>query len=509
MPCLLGWPRVASAMPSAEVSPFDLALADEVSAFYADPLGFVLTCFPWGEPGLLEAYQGPDVWQRNYLEELGREVQSRQFDGVHAVPPIRMGVSSGHGIGKGALAAWLILWLMSTRPNAKGTITANTQTQLDDKTWAGLLYWKKLCLTGHWFEANSSILYRVGSRESWRCSPQSSKEENSEAFAGQHNANSTSFYVFDEGSAIPDEIFKVAEGGLTDGEPMIFIFGNPTRNTGAFHRALFGAGRDRWLGHVIDSRTCLFGNQALAAEWLADYGEDSDFFRVRVRGLPPLTSALQFIDPPLVEAAQRRLSTALLDEPLIAGVDVSGGGAAWTVVRFRRGMDARTLDPIRIPGSQSKLEDRQTIVARLAAVLNDESPERRVSAMFVDSAFGAPLVERLHALGHDHVHEINFGGASPNAHQANQRAYQWNAMKEWLPRAALPPLDHRLATDLCGPGFHLNKADQLVLESKESMQKRGVASPDDGDALSLTWAQPIAVTLGQVPAPYRPRGVWT
>jgi phage terminase large subunit len=43
-----------------------------------------------------------------------------------------------------------------------------------------------------------------------------------------------------------------------------------------------------------------------------------------------------------------------------------------------------------------------------------------------------------------------------------------------------------------GPGFHLNLKNQLVIESKDEMHKRGVASPDDADALALTWAQPVA-----------------
>ena len=65
-------------------------------------------------------------------------------------------------------------------------------------------------------------MYFCGHKESWLVSAQSCKEENSEAFAGQHAADSTSFYIFDEASGVPDKIFEVAEGGLTDGEPMIF-----------------------------------------------------------------------------------------------------------------------------------------------------------------------------------------------------------------------------------------------------------------------------------------------
>jgi hypothetical protein len=47
-----------------------------------------------------------------------------------------------------------------------------------------------------------------------------------------------------------------------------------------------------------------------------------------------------------------------------------------------------------------------------------------------------------------------------------------------------------MAADLAGPGYHINRSNLLVLESKADMQKRGQASPDDGDALALTFAQP-------------------
>jgi hypothetical protein len=128
--------------------------------------------------------------------------------------------------------------------------------------------------------------------------------------------------------------------------------------------------------------------------------------------------------------------------------------------------------------------------------------------MFIDSAFGSPIVERLHVLGFEQAHEINFGGESPDIHDANQRAYQWRRMKDWLTRGGIAKNDSRLEADLTGPGFHLNRRDQLVLESKESMAKRGVASPDDGDALSLTFAQPVSVSFGAPPPEYRPSSAW-
>lgn len=491
-------------MPS---SPVDLEIADFVAECYHDPLKFVLGAYPWGEPGPLKEHPGPDTWQTDCLLEIGRQVQARGFDGHNAVSPVRSVVSSGHGIGKSVLVAWIVDWIMSTRPHAQGTVTANTFTQLQTKTWASIQRWTKLCLTGHWFVINADRIYHPSHKESWFCALQSSKEENSEAFAGQHAADSTSFYVFDEASAIPDAIFEVAEGGLTDGEPMIFLFGNPTRNTGKFYQSCFGSQRDRWTQTVVDSRTSRFTNKALIEEWAADYGEDSDFFRVRVLGLPPRASDAQFIDTTRVLQAQKNEIEPTPDEPLIAGVDVSGGGSAWTVCRFRRGLDARSMAPIRLTGEQTVANDRQLPISMLAERLQRHGKEK-IAAMFIDSAFGAALVVALRNRGYENVYEINFGGSSPDIHQANQRAYQWNRMKEWLPRGAIPKDDTRMESDLTGPGFHLNKRDQLVLESKESMMARGQASPDDGDALSLTFAQPVSVTLGRVPEPYRPKTIW-
>ena len=191
-------------------------LIDLVGGFYADPLHFVTSCFPWGVPGSpLEKFSGPDEWQRQELREIGRQVRERAFDGFTPVSPIRRAVASGHGIGKSALTAWIVLWLMATRPDSRGTITANTFVQLETKTWAAIQKWQALCITAPWFVCTTNRLYYREAKETWFCSPATCKEENSEAFAGQHAADASSFYVFDEASAVPDRIFEVAEGGLS------------------------------------------------------------------------------------------------------------------------------------------------------------------------------------------------------------------------------------------------------------------------------------------------------
>jgi hypothetical protein len=496
------------AVPSKRPT-YEELLHDEVGQYYADPLGFVLAMFPWQEPGQLEDEPGPDIWQRDFLLALGAEVRKRGFVGREPVDPIKFAVSSGHGIGKSVVTAWIILWVMSTRPQCQGTVTANTITQLDTKTWATLRRWHKLCRTAHWFNINSEKIARFGHEESWFFAKQSSKEQNSEAFAGQHAKTSSSVYIFDEASSIPDIIHEVAEGGMTDGEPMMLQFGNATRSQGKFHQACFGSMRHRWHPIIVDSRTSRFTNKALIDEWIQDYGEDSDFVRVRVRGLPPSASDLQFIDSASVFSAQQRAATALVDDPLVCGLDLARGGSDECVLRFRRGNDARTIPPIRVPGEQAR--DSMKLVTLAADVMGRTYDGRKVAMMFVDAtggSIGGPIADRLRQLGHGNVVDVQFGGESPDPKYANMRAFMWGKLRDALKGGLAIDATAHLETDLTAPGYFHDKQDRLLLESKEQMKKRGVDSPDDGDALALTYAQVVSPRPAAPLTPYRPPARW-
>jgi hypothetical protein len=405
-----------------------LQLAHQVAQFYSDPLGFVEYAYPWREKGTpLEHEDGPDANQRQFLRDLGKEVKARGFRGTDPVMPILMSASSGHGTGKTVLSAWIGDWLLSTRPHSVGTVTANTHKQLETRTGAILFSWTKLCITAPLFEIRKTGIYAKESPEDWKVVLQTCRKENAQAFAGQHAKNSTSWYMFDEASEIPDAIWDVAFGALTDGEPMFFAWGQPSRSNGRFYEICFGSQRNRWNHRTIDSRNSRFTNKELIEQWRADYGEDSDFFRVRVLGLPPRASDLQYIDSDRIFAAQNREAFHFEDDPLVVGLDVARGGKANSVFRFRRGM----------------------------------------------------------------VIEVRFGAACPDpVHYANMRAWMWSRVREFLQRGAIDK-DQRLATDLAGPAVKMDKQDRIYLESKEEMEKRGLDSPDDGDALALTFAQTI------------------
>ena len=468
-------------------------LADLANECYHDPLRFVRIAYPWGEVGtFLQHHDGPDAWQVEFLNSIAAEVRGNRFDGHTPVMPLLRAVSSGHGVGKGVMASFLVDWIMVTRPHSQGVVTANTSTQLDTKTWAAIRRWTRAMLWAHWFEINTQRMYHRQYPESWFCSAQTCREENSEAFAGQHAADSTSFVICDEDSSIPPIIHEVAENALNEGEPMMFRFGNPTRNSGDFFECCFGSRRDDWHPMIIDARSSKYSNKALIEKRIEQHGEDSDYVRVRVRGLPPRASDLQFIDQERIWAAQKREVTVFDDDPLIVGVDFSGGGQAWNVVRFRRGQDGRSIPPVRIPGEATR-NDRSAFLSVLSNILSERTSGRKVSAMFCDSAYGAPYVEKLRGMGYSNVFEVTFGQTlNPDErHCLNMRSYMYRECRDWLAVGAIDPKDSKLEYDFASPGHHLNRKDQIVIESKEDMAERGVGPIDDGDAFVLTFAAPV------------------
>tara|TARA_R110000851_G_scaffold174949_1_gene321156 strand:+ start:7335 stop:8822 length:1488 start_codon:yes stop_codon:yes gene_type:complete len=463
-------------------------LITEISQFYDDPLGHVLFSYPWGT-GQLVGRTGPQQWQREFLEDVGREVKERGFDGINAVKALNYSTCSGHGIGKSALVAWLIRWIMDTRPFAKGVVTANTGEQLRTKTWAELAKWHHMGITRHWWHLNASAgsmnYYHKDYREQWRCDAQTCREENSESFAGLHAANSTPFYIFDEASGVPDKIFEVREGGQTDGEPMTFDFGNPTRNTGRFFQNMNGKFRDRYNRRAIDSREVEQTNKDLFDTWEQDYGVDSDFFKVRVKGEFPDAGSLQLIPMSLYDDNVELDVVVGPQDPLIMGVDVARFGDDASVIWFRRGRDAES------DNDWSRQIFHKLDTMSFAARIAELNGEKRPDAIMIDGGgVGGGVIDRCRQLGVN-VIEVNFGGKATQSGMANMRAQMWYNLKDALDVGVRLPRMNDLRTDLTSLEYGYNSRNDLQLETKQEMKKRGLASPDLADALALTYALPV------------------
>jgi hypothetical protein len=208
-----------------------------------------------------------------------------------------------------------------------------------------------------------------------------------------------------------------------------------------------------------------------------------------VRGLPPRASDAQFIDQERVLQAQTRQVAVLPDEALLAGADLAWGGEDDNVIRFRRGADARSVPPIRIRGEFTR--DPSVLTNRLADVLSREWGGQRVHTLFLDAAgIAGPIGSRLRSLGFKNVIDVNFGAHSPDPQCRFMRDHMWQAMKQWLITGAIDK-DPQLEADLTGPGLRPENQQRIWLEAKADMKARGLDSPDDADALALTFAQPV------------------
>jgi hypothetical protein len=474
-------------MASRPLDP-QLMLADDIAGFTHDPLGYAVYSFPWGQGALADAQQ-PREWQADVMED----IRDHLANPATRFTPLRVAVASGHGIGKSALVGMLVCWGLDTCENTRIVLTANTETQVRTKTWPEVLKWRNLSVTRNWWRPTKTGIFSQfpGHGEAWRCDAVTWSENNTEAFAGLHNKGKRIIIVTDESSNIADPVWEVIEGALTDEQTEIIwlAFGNPTRNTGRF-RECFGRFRHLWKTRHIDSRDVEGTNKAYLDEMVTTYGEDSDIVKVRVRGLFPSSSSLQFIGQGLVDEARKRTVHADRTEPLVIGVDVARFGDDESVITFRRGRDAKTIPPITL---------RQVDTMQLAGKVVECIGRYGATAVFVDEGgIGAGVVDRLRQLNAP-AFGVQFGGKPLGAVKlaagervANRRSEMWAIMREWMQGGAIPD-DDALAGDLTGVEYGFNARDQIQLERKEHMKARGLSSPDRGDSLALTFAMPVAV----------------
>lgn len=490
------------------INPID-NLVSALAKYSRDPLDFVYWAFPWGQPATDLAYaKGPEPWQR--------EVLFRLRDGLITVnEAIRIAVTSGHGVGKSALVAWIILWAISTCTDTRGVVTANTETQLKTKTWVELATWYRRFIAKDLFKMTATALFSADpARErTWRIDMVPWSERNTEAFAGLHNRGKRILVVMDEASAIADLIHEVTEGALTDEDTEIIwaMFGNPTRNQGRFREA-FPGGRfaHRWSTLKVDSRTVSFTNKMQIAAWIEDYGEDSDFVRIRVKGDFPRIDAESFIPFDLATTAVGRTVAPQIEMPIILGVDVGRFGDDPSVIYPRRGRDAISHAPRLFHGL-----DTMRFAAKIAEAMNEIHAD---IAMVDGGGVGGGVVDRLRQLRVP-VHEVQFGAKPDNTNSyergvlyANKRAEIWGEMRDWLRDGAIPDFKIpqfngtvlTIVDELIGPQYGHNLQEAIQLERKKDMRARGVPSPNVADALACTFAMPSFVsrrTTLDVPKP--------
>ena len=414
-----------------------------------------------------------EPWQIDVLKEIETQVAADDWN-------IRIAIGSGHGVGKSALIGWIIHWFNAVHPDPQTIATANTETQLNTKTWRELGIWNERAVNKDWFEHTATKFYLKAAPKTWFASAIPWTKNRSEAFAGTHARYV--LVVYDEASAIEDIIWEVTEGAMTGSHTLWIVCGNLTRATGRF-RECFGKFKHRWKTFNVDSRSVSFTNKAQIQKWIDDYGEDSDFVRVRVKGQIPRSGTFQFISSEDVEKcmAMKRPASDML--ALIMGVDLARSGACQNVITYRQGRHVEPQIKFREP-------DSMQTVSRIVHAIRERNPD----AVFLDGGgLGGPIIDRVKQLvGSELIFEVQSGHV-PNdkTRYFNKRAEMWGDLRQAIHEGMELPNDQELKDDLIGPEYFFSAKQQIQLERKEDMLERGLASPDCGDSLALTFAQPV------------------
>jgi hypothetical protein len=486
-------------LPTKPVTPktAEPVLAETLAKMRDDPLGGALYLWGWGAQSLAGCRL--EDWQFQTYIKLRDHLQNP----LTRHHPFRLAIASGHGIGKSAFLSQMQIIMLSTFPMTRCIVTANTEGQLRTKTWPELAKWHQLALNSHWFEYTKTALISkdVNSSENWRSDAVTWSLTNTDAFAGAHNQGKRLFEAFDEASQIPKEIFEVTEGAMSDKNTQLIwlAFGNPTQLSGPFYDC-FHSPKSRWQTLQIDSRTVTITNKDELDGQIGEHGEDSDFVRIRIRGMFPRSSINQAIPREWVDKAAKRVIKHQSEfdyAPCIVGIDGSWTGDDPLAVYVRQGNYCK-----RILVLNKNDNDIQT-AGKIVGAVRQLHPYP-VDAWILDQGYGTGIYSALKVMGFKKVFLVPFGGSSPDPGFANMRTYIWREMGLWLRDGGVIQDDVELEQELGWPEMHTvpsgKRAGWAILESKKDMAARGLKSPNMADALAVTFSMPIQKKAGKWPS---------
>lgn len=463
-----------------------------------NPAGFVHDCFKWR----------PDRRPADYQAEILEEFPVRK----------KVAVRAPHGVGKTAIAAWLILWFALTRDRLeevedwKVPTTASAWRQLTKFLWPEVHKWARLI---NWGKVGRPPF--VEGRELLKLNLQLATGE---AFSAASNQPATMegahaesmLYLFDESKTIPDEIFDVADGatiaagpetGIEAFELAISTPGEPLGRFYEIHSRKKGL-TDWWCRHI----TCEEGIKAgrisrqRVGELVLQWGRKSAVFQNRVLG--EFASSAKDVVIPLawVELAIERWH-AWHDNPErtpakveTVGVDVSYFGPDVTVIAPKSG-------PVII-----ELRKRSDIDTDETAALCQGLLTKWGGIAIVDIIGpGAGVYDQLRKIKESWVLPFVANKAVPELLDAtgelgfaDLRAAAWWRLRELLnpdndPVLCLPP-DDDLIGDLTAPRWRPvaggpNASAKIRVESKDDIKVRLGRSTDSGDAVIQACSLPL------------------
>jgi hypothetical protein len=423
---------------------------------------------------------------------LGEHLWSKQRQIARAVRDHRrVAVRSAQDVGKSMVAARLACWWIATHALGEAFVvtTAPTFKQVQAVLWREMRH-------AH----NLGKLAGVMNETEWKISGRlvafgrKPADYDPDAFQGIHARYV--LVILDEAGGVPELLWNAAETLMANEGSRILAIGNPDDPISHFAEVskpgsgwhtirVDGFDSPNFTGEEVPAGV---GELLLSPTWVEErrrsWGEDSPPFISKVRGEFPADSDDVLIPLSWIRNAQDRYEAFLAedaDEPVLLGVDIARYGSDETVIVARRGRAARIV-------ARYRKQDTMATTGRIVRAIEDLGARQA----FVDEVgIGAGVVDRLKEQ-QKRVKGLNAGrGARASKKYANARAEWCWRLRDAFEQGeiALDPEADELAGQLAGIRYTFDSQGRFLIESKEDMRARGVASPDMADALMLAFAE--------------------
>jgi len=452
-------------------------LADAIDVYYDDPVAFF--------EDILDLQ--PDEWQVKVLNDLATKS--------------KVSVRSGQGVGKTALEAGAIIWFLTCRPYAKVVATAPTMQQLYDVLWAEVAKWLNRSLIKSLLKWTKTKIYMIGDEERWFATAKTAtKPENMQGFHEDHM-----LFIVDEASGVADPILEAILGTLSGEDNKLLMCGNPNKLEGIFYDS-HTVDRHRYATHKVSSLDSKRTNKENIDTLIEKYGRESDVARVRIFADFPKGSLDSFISMETVELAiESKIPPHEVLNATVAhiGVDVARFGDDKTVLVPRIANKALTIQ------KHHKQDTMVTVghVLLMAKGLMKRYPKlKKIRIKVDDTGVGGGVTDRLKEVVREdklpfEIIPVNNGESATDEYYHNMGTQVWGSLKELLEenmKAYLSgegaliqlPTSPEMIRELSSRKYRLSSRSKLMIESKESMKKRGIGSPDIADAVTLAYYDP-------------------
>jgi hypothetical protein len=447
--------------------------------------------------------------QKEYWNELGLLIRAK-FK-AHTAPAtmtaqdieysklIGISIMAGQGTGKDHDAAMTILFFIDVFPYSKNTATGLTGKHLRNILWAEIskiIRSSKKCNPGDPMSETvleaamtwqTERVFHKGAKNpgaEWFCeavtiNPNASDDDQAATLYGRHE--DFQLIVIDEAASVPEPVFGPLEGTLTSPCSIALMIFNPTRNKGYAYNSHYGPHAHQWLKLRRNAEEC----ERVTPEHLAKmlkYGRESNTYRVKVLGLPPLITGGGAIPYEKIMAAVNREFDVSEFDPVIGSVDAGGGGDK-SVVTSKHGPYVRqfkksTADPDELADWAAKLYH-----------------EHEMSVMFVDNiGLGWYLPKALTNRNCNSRKADGRNTARDEDKFYNKRAEMyWDMCQDFINDCISIEDDEDLINCLGAIKF-VEIGKKLKMPLKKDMKKDlDGFSPDESDSLSQNYAKPASL----------------